>query len=435
MSEILTADGTGRGRPFGTLLAAAFVFAAVLAIVHPTVSRRVDLFSYRNGKFRTLDFPYHVVLTKALWFDGQEQIYTYPAHRRVISDYLERDFPWAMPIGVFPIAFIVWFPFALVARASLPWANSLWVAFSCGVLAFGLLRTARRIRLAGAAFPLTFFVLMYACCISPLGRATVLLGQTSFVAIGALLTLAVEIPEAAREDRHPRVPTVLACVFLCGLKPPYLLLAGGMLFAHRRYRECAYAAGFSLFLLAALTPVLGPSWITDYRDMLEMYRTENFPREYAWSVVPQMQVTFRKAFGGMFGVENARAAAAFVLYAGTFLLALGALLKTKIPLLRNASPWHFFLCFVALYLLFAPYVGPHEDMLIVVAFSIVAGSGACPRLDRPDVLLAVFATIALTVQKSLTCEAWVLPLWLAKAFALGWAILSVRREGHSGRKC
>ena len=103
-------------------------------LFHLFISRSLPIVSLRDGVVTMADFAYHILVARAVWFEGAGSYLNPQTQQQIISTALASPIVGAMPIGVTPIGFLVWVPFAFVATFDVVISYSLWVAVSMLVL-------------------------------------------------------------------------------------------------------------------------------------------------------------------------------------------------------------------------------------------------------------------------------------------------------------
>jgi hypothetical protein len=83
---------------------------------HRFISQQIDFVACLKGYLKIQDYAYHIILVKAFWFDGFGNIYDVYFQQQALSSYIGSQINKVMPLGITPIALVVWFPFAYVAR-------------------------------------------------------------------------------------------------------------------------------------------------------------------------------------------------------------------------------------------------------------------------------------------------------------------------------
>lgn len=356
----------GIGRKLLKFLGCAIAVALMIAAAYFASVRASTESGMRGGQLSIQDFLYHILLVREYWAGNIASIYDVNAQQAVMLKYFGDGASFAMPVGVSPTVLIIWFPFALIFGLSPVLAQTCWISFGLLLFISGVFRF--RAKSSGArTFLSLFFVL---ALVSWNGVASVLLGQTSLMAAGALFHLA-----AWRRGERLRSPLILG--FLLTLKPTYYLFGLAYCFAVRRSVLLATFAASGVFAAAAAT-LCSISVIPEYLAQLTVYTSGSLPAVYQGSLHFESNNTFRAVLDPLF--EGA------VLARGVSLLLVFSLLTLTIVRLRkpqHLSSSQFFLAVVGLTSLLSPYFGGYEELVVASAIAIclykvesIAGVGA-----------------------------------------------------------
>lgn len=382
----------------------------------------VRIIDFRDGYVVITDIAYHFVLGKALWIDGLSTIYRFETQIWILSEFFNRNFNFAMPVGVTPMAFLLWLPFiVLYFLTDLTVGIAAWTA--CSLLTF-MYATLSLLQLSfprsrRSRFFLLFLVLITCCSFTAV--SALLLGQTSVIATGALMLLCHELLLQESRGRGPRPIPLLIYFMILALKPPYFLLATALLLIFSPWTTFLLLCGSLGLILAALTLQFGLAWPLDYMRSLALYSGGEIPAQYAQSVNFSMMTTFRSAFRDALG-DNVAATIGTTLWLGSTLVicAYLALTHHTRPLRKKLDLLALMPLLIAMYLLFAPYVGAYEDLFLVCAvlFSGVIGV----EVLRADIksLLIYISVIVLFNHNILFEEKEMWALWLLKLAILGY---------------
>jgi hypothetical protein len=357
------------------------------------ISPRIGFAGFGQNSFYLQDYAYHVILTKQFWFDGGGDIYALDFQRRALSVFLGRPAPVAMPVGATPIMLIVWLPFAWAARFSLALSYSLWMTFSVGALFLALWKIFKR-----SSPPEDRQTLPVVLCgltvFSLAGVSTMLVGQTAAFAAAAFSLVLYRLTAASpAKSLHPMDWPLVMLVVLSGLKPPYLMIGFGLLWVYGRWREVFFAGTIFLLVLLALTPGLTAGWPASYFKTLQMYGGGEFPEVYGWSIVPHTMNVLRNAISAWTG--DGRAAVISSIVSGLVFLTIMviSLFRSIWPPARRPK---LAVALVAACLLFAPYLGAYEDLLMIPAFVAVLLTGRTPPFfSAPGLTIAAALFICL----------------------------------------
>ncbi len=314
-----------------------------------------------NGPTVTMpDIAYHLLMAKAFWFDQIVDIYQLDAQLAVLSNFSGRPIHAAMPIGASPVAFLLWYPFAILSSFDLSLGYSSWVAFSAVVfvLAVWQIFIAQNDSPGSSRGEYGVGLLLVLCsyiCVQAL-----LLGQTSLVAC------AIFVFVVAHGKRLPggsiNWPLVL-CLIVLSVKPTYFVIGLATYLCCGLKRESAIGTLVVLVIVGIFAQVYGLHWLTGYFHSLNIYSQPEVIPEYRGSIVPETMILFRTAFGSIMPEAQASHVGLFIWLASTVLI---IVLAPKFP--------ERILCCALLigsFLLFAPYVGAYEDLLLIVLIASI----------------------------------------------------------------
>ena len=130
-------------RSYKYWLLACFVSMVFVYGFHYSVSKRTEFVIYSDGFFQISDYAYHIILVNKFWFHGFGNIYDLSFQQETISTYVGSKIYTVMPLGITPVALVVWFPFAYAAQFNLSLSYTLWIFFSLSVLILALWRVGR----------------------------------------------------------------------------------------------------------------------------------------------------------------------------------------------------------------------------------------------------------------------------------------------------
>ena len=413
-------------------------FAGILLTLcfHYFISERIDFVTYSNGNFKIQDYAYYIIIVKAFWFEGFGNIYEIYFHQQALSLHIGAQIYYVMPLGITPIALVVWLPFAYVARFSMSISYTLWSVFSLGVLFFALwnvFRYAFQLRKPDL-LPIT---LSFVTLFSWLFLFSIYGGQTSVLAAGLLIHLIYIVDRTATKSQSDNWLLMALLIFILGIKPPYIALGLGLLMIYGRWRETFYSVVLILVVLIGVTPMLGKEWVSSYLKILPMYSRKDIPDIYAWSIALGTMNIFRSAYRSIIG-DNIAILVSFVVTYSVYLSAVGVSVLSKITgkSIDKLSPLkvtkeQLFVLLVASYLLFAPYAGGYEDMLFLPIFIMVLLYGNTPSLTNYKSLTLTFILFFILLHTLFPPNKPLWLLWLLKALILGY-MLNFFRRGQKG---
>lgn len=386
----------------------------LLVCFQTLISPRIGFVGYSRNSFYIQDFAYHVILADHFWFTEKGNVYDLDFQLRALSAHMNRPALVAMPVGVTPLAFVVWWPFAYIAGQNLSFAYSLWMTISFLILMTALWRIWTYLSPL-KSFQTLPLVLCGVTCFSLVGVTTVIVGQTSIFIAGILSFLFYRVFRYGNDPEKAAIDwPIVILVLTAGMKPPYLVIGFGMLLIYGLWWEAVVSAVLAVLLLIILTPMMSTNWIGAYWQMVQMYGSGNFPDIYAWSIAPPTMNNFRSALSG-FATDRTAAVGSSVVSSLFFL----GIVVMSLFQGRQVPAWRPKLItgLIAVCLLFAPYCGAYEDILLVPVFAVVMVTGkSWPVQSRQGMVV----TLALFL-----CLLHIVPglhyhgvFWLLKGFVL-----------------
>jgi hypothetical protein len=404
------------------ILIVAF-YVAFVASFHFAVGARVPQFFTLRGAHHIGDFAYHVLLVRGFWFEDRVGIYRFAEQREMLNRLFGADNDHAMPPAVLPTFLIIYAPFAFVALRSLSFAYSWWVStwlFVTGAVLWKL-RPSEPVR---SQKPFLLLLAAIVLCSDVFSR-TVVLGQTSLCAV-SLLVLLCRMAVRPKEDAADST-LALGCllVLVLSMKPPYLVMSLTVLLAHRRWRILAGAILLVGVTLALLTVKLGAQWPAEYLSSVANHVGFAVSEPYRLSLAASTMNVFRYTFADLLGEPVARAVS-FGLFAIGWLALSVRLLRSLHSQESDDGLALSLVCWsIALFLLFAPYSGIYEDLLIVAILMVL------PMTDGISISRAACVGAALFLVLNFVPLRDVLSpelLWIAKATLLVSLARAARRS-------
>jgi hypothetical protein len=341
---------------------------------HHFISKKIEFVAYSNGNLRIQDYAYHIIIVKAFWFDGFGDIYKLSFQQQALSVHVGAQIYTVMPLGITPIALVVWFPFAYVARFSMALSYTLWITFSLGILITAF-RNILQNFYQNKNLPILPITLSLVTLFSVATFRALLLGQTSVLAAGLLIYLIYFVQKTANSSNFGDLLIILLIIFILGIKPTYIALGLGLLIIYGMWREAIYYLVIVFVLLIGITPLLTLEWVSSYLNLLRMYSHGKFPEFYSWAIVPETMNIFRSAFRSFIGDNIAGMISNTVSYSVYIgVVGMSILFKIKNDSINKLyftgiSRDQLFVVLVGSYLLFAPYAGAYEDVLFLPGIS------------------------------------------------------------------
>jgi hypothetical protein len=343
---------------------------------HNIVSKQIDLVKLSGDSLEIQDYAYHIIVVRTFWFDGFGDIYNVSFQQQAISAYVGAQIYKVMPLGITPIALVV---SSRKGPQILPIILSLVIIFST-----------------------TTFQALH-------------LGQTSVLAAGLLIYLFFIIYKKTLQRQSTNWLIIVLIVFFLGTKPPYLALGFGLLIIYGWWREALYSFLFMIAIFIGITPLLDWKWVSSYLNLLRMYSWGNIPDVYAWAITPETMNIFRSAFRNIIGDKFA----SLVSNIGTYSVYLSVASLSMLSSIRgnpknqffgiNVTKGQLFIFLIAGYLLWAPYAGGYEDILLLPVIITVFIVGDFPRLTNYNSLVLFFILLLILHQNSFPLDK---PLWL-----------------------
>ena len=404
-------------------------FAGVLLALcfHHFISNKIEFVTYSNGNLRIQDYAYYIIVTKAFWFDGFGNIYKLTFQQQALSAHVGSHIYTVMPLGISPIALVVWLPFAYVAHFSMALSYTLWVTFSLGILFTALWRVGRYV-FQVKKLELLPITLSFVTIFSVTMGITLILGQTSVLAAGLLIHLIYFVHKKGKELKSGSWVPILLIIFLLGIKPTYLALGLGLLIIYGMWRQTIYSVVIVIFVLICVTPILTTDWILSYLHQLSTFSRKVVPGAYAWAFAPHTMNIFRSAFRNMIG-DNIASLISTIVTCSVYIGVVGFSIFAKIrsnstdmlsPL--RVTKGQLFILMIGSYLLFAPYAGGYEDMLLLPVFVMVMLYGNTPPLTNYKSLVLVFLLFVTLLHNisPIDTPRWL--FWILKALILGYML-------------
>jgi hypothetical protein len=214
-------------------------------------------------------------------------------------------------------------------------------------------------------------------------------------------------------------------VLVLSMKPPYLVMSLTVLLAHRRWRILAGAILLVGVTLALLTVKLGAQWPAEYLSSAANHVGFAVSEPYRLSLAASTMNVFRYTFADLLGEPVARAVS-FGLFAIGWLALSVRLLRSLHSQESDDGLALSLVCWsIALFLLFAPYSGIYEDLLIVAILMLL------PMTDGISISRAACVGVALFLVLNFVPLRDVLSpelLWIAKATLLVSLARAARRS-------
>ena len=413
-------------------------FAGVLLALcfHHFISNKIEFVAYSNGNLKIQDYAYHIIIVKAFWFESFGNIYDLSFQQQALSAYVGSKIYTVMPLGITPIALIVWLPFAYAARFGMALSYTLWITFSVFVLFAALWQIGRNLSLK-ESLPLLPITLSLVTLFSATTFFAIILGQTSVLAAGLLIYLIYFVHKTANQSKSSNWLIILLLIFILGIKPTYIALGLGLLIIYGMWREALYSIAIVLVCLIGITPMLGVEWVSSYLNLLRMYSHGKFPEFYSWAIVPETMNIFRSAFRSFIGDNIAGMISNTVSYSVYIgVVGMSILFKIKNDSINKLyftgiSRDQLFVVLVGSYLLFAPYAGGYEDVLFLSVFVMVLHVDNTPALTNYKSFVLIFALLIILLQSYFPLDKPLWLFWILKALIIGYMLHFCRLQSQN----
>ena len=326
-------------------------------------------FAYYSAGFREIfiaDGAYYLAFAKAYWFEGVKTIYLPESHIKILSSLFNQPINQAMPLGISPVAMLVFLPFAALSLKSIETGVSAWNAFQLVLFLVVLVTLYLNVFSSRSARYRVLFVLIFLLTLTTAAIIDAIrLGQTSLLATSLFLYLLYELYLAQEKKREIRTWVVVTVGLVLAIKPTYFLFFVGLLAVNKLWRLLTISIVVSGLVAFAVGLPMGINWPLDYFASLSVFTSPNPPAIYGNAFSFTNQILFRNVFSGLFGDK-------LVLILSQLLPLMFFLLFTLLGLRSKETGWlKYFVGIVGAYYLFTPYVGAYEGLLIV---SLVIGS-------------------------------------------------------------
>jgi len=408
-------------------LIVCFVGVLLTLCFHYFISEQMEFVTYSNGNLRIQDYAYHIIIVKAFWFDGFGDIYKLSFQQQTLSAYIGSQIFTVMPLGITPIALVVWLPFAYAARFSMAFSYTLWITFSLGILITAF-RNILQNFYRNKNLPILPITLSLVTLFSAATFRALQLGQTSVLAAGLLIHLIYFVHKTAKQSESNNFLIISFLIFMLGMKPTHIALGMGLLMIYGMWREAIYSVAIVFVLLIGITPFLTIEWVPSYLNLLHIYSLGKFPEFYAWSIVPETMNIFRSAFRSFIGDNIAGMISNIVSYSVYIgVVGMSILFKIKNNSINklyfiSISRDQLFVVLVGSYLLFAPYAGAYEDVLFLPVFLTVLIVGNTPSLTNYKSQVLIFALLIILLQSYFPLDKPLWLFWILKALIIGYML-------------
>ena len=401
-----------------------FLFVSLFVFVHLVVTSQIGRYEGMQADYyRIQDFHYYIIMIKSFWLKEIFSIYDPESQLIAVNNHFGTAMNRAMPLGISPTALLIMLPFAGVARFSFPLANSLWVSAFLSIYAIATLRTYSYL-LTYERNALPSFLLVFCIFLVSFRMVTViLLGQTSLLASALLLFLLLETSLAMREGRPLRRWLIYPVIFVLSMKMHYLVLGLGILLLGGYLYELLVSSAIVGFSIGFLVAHAGPGLLTGFFEQISLFSAFELPVYYNLTGVSHTFITFRSAFAPIIGDSLSLKISVIVLAFGCITIfgicvsRYGGL-GNKRKYFDKGSERPLMIALFALLLLFLPYIGGYEDVMLCVPFAVVFLTSS-PIRRRYGKIIAVIPFLIIILNQSIMLSSdhlWL--FWGMKAFIL-----------------
>ncbi len=337
------------------------LFFGIFFVLFQYYSTSLSLLRVVNNKLIISDFAYYVLIVRAFWFENLDSLYNVASHQGVLQKATGEQIMSVMPLAISPIFAVVLFPFSWLAKYSIEMSQAAWgstslVIFIGAVIdVFNTLKKKRRL--------LHYWWALFILCsvVSFEFLFTVGLGQTSIMATSLFLFLVLCLED---ETQPLKMRQILLIAFILALKPTYLVLFLMTMILYKKIREVVFVLGFLAVVLLLLCMKMGFLWGGEYGEMFRAFSMDNIEPVYLSAFGFEKMIIFRSVVSSVLGTKSG-----IVLSYGALSIIWGSLLGGALWY-PSSSLQRWRLAFISVlfgsYLLFAPYVGTYEDLLLLV---------------------------------------------------------------------
>ena len=348
------------------------------------------------------DFAYYLAFVREFWFGGLTSIYSLDAYLQVLPQFLVKGSePLPMPLAVTPVVLFLWAPFSCLSFLSFELAQAAWVAVSLQLFFSQLFWIGAEVLQRKVQERVFFYLLLLPVVFSFTFVSTIVLGQTSIFAAGALMYFARRYLAAENTERD-RIEARSVLLLVClAIKPHYFALALGLVLLSGRWRVLCLGVALSVLTVLLLSLRLEALWYTDYLGNMRIFASGAIPKIYLHAFAPESMNLFVPAFSPLLGTRPCILLAntvLFLIFGMVFAYAFFWTWASK----RSSSPFGFYralsgvLLLLGAYLLFAPYAGTYEDLLLSSAvFMLLVQGGGARQSIRGGVILSFLLSVLL----------------------------------------
>jgi len=401
-----------------------FILAAFTALFFVANYQHATLVEVQNGTLKFTDLSHYFWAIQDLWFGQGSKVYDLNTHLRILS--LVAGFPvsQAMPLGITPTAFLLLFPFACVAEFNLALSHALWAGFSFTLLFVSLSKFATTVGGIRSRRGMRLVLVNLLLLMSYSAVVVIALGQTSIMALAALLLLihTCYSEEKAATTSIQSSLKIAILMFCLSIKFPYVMIGGVILLIFKQWRALLLSGAAIALVLAFLTPKFGYTWPLEYYAEVVQFSNPQIPAVYERAIAVDLMNIFRSAFRDFIG-DNVAIKLSSLIFFATILLISISVLPTKI-VAQLSSPFRLnkinqaqkVIMITGSYLLFAPYCGAYEEILVLLALNLTFLTNPSRLLQNYRLLLLVPGIWLLLNRQVILPSA---PIWIFWTLKLG----------------
>jgi|RifCSP13_1_1023834.scaffolds.fasta_scaffold37702_1 hypothetical protein len=372
------------------------------------------------------DYDYKLRIVKSFWFGEIQTIYKPEAQIAAIENAYGIKVTEAMPLADTPTLLLLLLPFSIVAEFNFAIAYTLWMSISLVILFLALEKTQASFADKKRIFPFYLIVV----CVFTFSFSmihAIRMGQSSLLGAGLLILLALETIDAKDSRRLLRRCPVYMMIVLLSVKIHYLIPALGILLFYGYFHEAVVST-----LIVASTIVLLGFWkgfalLSDWINQVGFFSgTTALPSYYVSAFSLHTLITLRSAFSQFTNSPIVGSISYFIIVTGGSAILFVSLWKSlhssSCPQpATSITPQRSVTILFGLLLLFLPYLGGYEDLLLLVPyvflFATAGDRASIPSLDK-KLVLAVFCTGLVLNYNLFPPPQIILLFWLMKALAL-----------------
>jgi len=377
-----------------------FILTFICIALYYLAFAKVQLLVSAPNQLTISDFLIYVGSVSGFWRGKVSNLYDIQQLINYWSEVLGWRMKAAWLTGISPLG-VIWFGvFTPLFMQNNLLAQSIWMGLSLAALIFVIFTRYGTKRGLGA--PIVLGLVLFS---SDLFYQTLLLGQSSILALALLLYL-----NSSSSNKGVRYQGLdCLALILLAIKPTYFLLGCICAISAKKTR----ALLVSLFALALS---FGYLWLSDsgvvgsYLESLQSYSAADPSPLYLRSFKFELVNNLRSAFVGLMDERSLLSASKWITEIG--LLAVLALSCLKAIGSQVFEEKILYTAALSIYLLFVPYAGGYEDMLLVSPLLLVNRSlNYSARSRSIDLVLMLLLTACLNFE-----------LLLSNAYLLRWVL-------------